>query len=325
MRAAGFAEYALVVFGAFLVIGGVFLRGGIAGLTHRGLDRLRARLVPPEPPRRTSTAEVTIDPIAGKALEVSGVVKEFGGVRAVSEVSLTAAPGKVTGLIGGNGSGKTTLLNIVSGFYRADHGTVALDGRPIGDRAPHLVARQGVARTFQTPMIPRSLTTLDVLATARYASHYTGILSAVLRLPRYRRQRALDREKALNVLRVLGIEHLGRVPAESLPLGSRRMVEVARALVAEPAVLLLDEPASGLDEGEVADLGRLVRRVADLGTTVLLVEHNFALICGVSDVVHVLESGRLIASGAPAEIQRHPDVVRSYLGEEAIEMEGRHA
>lgn len=317
MQTAGFAQYALVAFGVFLVVGGVFLPGGVAGLARQALGVLRSRLTDPEPVRRTSAAEATIDPIQGKALEVTRLVKEFGGVRAVSEVTLVASPGQVTGLIGGNGSGKTTILNIVSGFYRADHGTVSLAGSVISGRAPHRVARHGVARTFQTPVIPRSLTTLEVLAAARYAGHYTGIVPTVLRLPRYRRQRTLDHEKSVNVLRTLGIEHLRHVTAESLPLGSRRMVEVARALVAEPAVLLLDEPASGLDEGEVEDLGRLVRRVADLGTTVLLVEHNFGLICAVSDVVHVLEFGRLIASGTPDQIQQDPAVVRSYLGEDA--------
>lgn len=338
MQTAGFAQYALVAYGAFLLLGGVFLPGGAAGLARQVLGFAKSRLTDPEPTRRTAAAEATIDPIQGKALEVEGVVKEFGGVKAVSGVSLAALPGQVTGLIGGNGSGKTTILNIVSGFYRADHGTVSLAGKVIGAQAPHHVARRGVARTFQTPVIPRSLTTLEVLATARYAGHYAGIAAAVLELPPYRRQRALDHEKSLNVLRMLGIEHLQHVAAASLPLGSRRMVEVARALVAEPAVLLLDEPASGLDEGEVEDLGRLIRRVADLGTTVLLVEHNFGLICEVSDVVHVLEFGRLIASGTPDQIQQNPVVVRSYLGDDveavleptdaaatvALEMGGHH-
>jgi len=324
MQTAGFAEYALVAYGAFLIIGGVLLPGGAAGLARSIWARIRSYDPGPtdtqtsgvsvQPP--AANASLDIDPIVGKSLRVSGLVRTFGGVRALDDVTITAEPGRVTGLIGGNGSGKTTMLNIVSGFYRPTSGAIELDGRPLGRTSPHKVARLGVARTFQTPLIPRNLTTLEVLSTARYARHYSSLLSAVLRLPGYRRQARKDRERGMTVLRVLGITHLADVQADSLPLGSRRVVEMARALVAEPAVLLLDEPASGLDGEEVEGLARVVRSIAELGTTVILVEHNFELICRVSDQVHVLEFGKLIASGTPEHIQDDPAVQRSYLGED---------
>jgi branched-chain amino acid transport system permease protein len=159
------------------------------------------------------------------------------------------------------------------------------------------------------------MSTVDVVAAARYARHRTGIVASILRLPSFRRARAADRGHGLRALRVLGMDHLAEIPAAALPLGSRRLVEVARALAADPAVLLLDEPASGLEEDEVTALAQVIRGLADAGATVLLVEHNFQLVCDVSDQIYVLEFGALLAAGDPEAVQRDPAVIRSYLGE----------
>lgn len=315
MRVTALDDYALVAYGAFLILGGVFLAGGVTGLIGKGWGAVAGRFGDRVLPERIAAAELDVAPIPGEELAVRHIVKDFGGLRAIDDLNLVAKAGTVTGLIGANGSGKTTLLNIISGFYTPTEGSVHLGGEELRHDSPDARARRGVARTFQTPLIPRSMSTLDVVASARVAGHKCGTLTAVLRLPKYWRTRRDDRTAALAALQVVGLKHLAAEPAVSLSLGTRRLVEVARALAAEPAVLLLDEPASGLDEHEVDDLAALVGRVAAAGATVILVEHNFPLICAVSDQVYVLETGRLIASGTPDEIRSDAAVISSYLGQ----------
>jgi branched-chain amino acid transport system permease protein len=250
----------------------------------------------------------------GEPLELAGVVKRFGGLVALNDISLEARPGAITGLIGANGSGKTTALNLVTGFYRADTGTIRVGSREVTGLRPYRIARLGVVRTFQTPLIPDKLTTVEVVASSRYVRDYVGLLAAVLRLPSFRRARERDLAEAHRVLRMLGLEGLADRQAASLPLGSRRLVEVARAIAANPAVLLLDEPASGLDEHEIQRLAEVIGRVRQAGATVLLIEHNFAMVCGVADFIYALDFGRLIAAGPPRDIQANEAVIRSYLG-----------
>jgi branched-chain amino acid transport system permease protein len=222
----------------------------------------------------------------------------------------------VTAVIGPNGSGKTTLLNIISGFYTPDSGTVTLAGAPRRSRSPHSVARSGVTRTFQTPLVPANITVEQAVAAGRYSSDRDSMFSAVFRLPGFWRTRQSDHERAWRELRLLGIEDLAQADAASLPLGTRRLLEVARALVSRPKLLLLDEAASGLDETEVEKLATLIRRIRDAGGTVILVEHNFRLVLSLADRIHVLAQGRLIASGTPEEIETNPDVLQQYLGVE---------
>jgi branched-chain amino acid transport system permease protein len=311
-QSSSFQEYSLVFFGLFLLIGGVLMSGGVAGVARRLLARLdRAAGVEPRTP---DGGDAGIARIQGGTLEVKDVAKAFGGNRALTDAALRAEPGKVTALIGPNGSGKTTLLNLVCGYYRRDAGTITLDGQEIGRAATHRIARMGVARTFQTPLIPPGISVLDVVASGRYASDRASYGGAILRTPRFRRVQRRDRERAGQALRLVGLDHLAATEAATLPLGQRRLLEVARALVAEPKVLLLDEVASGLDEAEVETLAALIRRIRDAGCTVILVEHNFGLVLSLADHIVVLARGAVLASGTPDEIEADPRVRDEYLG-----------
>jgi branched-chain amino acid transport system permease protein len=310
LHAGSFENDATIVYGVFLLLAGVLLSGGIIGLVRLGVRRL----VPPEPlAEGGEDADGAPLVLRGKTLTVDDVSKTFGGATALDGVSLTARPGQVTSIIGPNGSGKTTLLNLINGYGRPTDGTIALDGVSL-QRPAWQIARLGVTRTFQTPIVSDDISVIDTAAAARVGLHRTSLLSVILRMPRFRRLRAEDAASARRALRRVGLgEHAAR-PGTSLSLGSRRLLEVARVLCADPAVILLDEVASGVDEDAVANLARLVRMLADAGATVILVEHNFRLVLEVSDEIYVLAEGSVITSGTSAEIANHPEVLEKYLG-----------
>jgi branched-chain amino acid transport system permease protein len=328
-----FQEYAPVAYGVFLIVAAIILPLGLSGL-GRSLARNVARRLNPKgaPPLAAAAAGpvAAVDPAAapsaeergptrlekrdGKRLAVEGVSRSFGGVKAVREVTIAAEPGRVTALIGSNGSGKTTLLNLIGGYSRVDDGQIRLGDADITGFPPHKVARLGVGRTFQTPSVPRGLTVLDVVAAGRYRDEKVGIVGSMLRLPSYWRTRRNDREAALAALRDVGLEHLAGEEASKLSLGTRRLLEVARAICGKVGLILLDEPASGLSDSEVEVLGEVVRAAADAGTTVVLIEHNFRFIVGVSDAIHVLHGVRLLATGTANQIGHDPGVIESYLG-----------
>ncbi|MFT4082128.1 MAG: branched-chain amino acid ABC transporter ATP-binding protein/permease [Nocardioides sp.] len=307
-----FEQYSLLVTGGFLIVGGVLLTGGLIGLARDVWSRWGIRLAGSEAKRSQLTPEMP--DLDGVRLEVQGVTKAFGGNRALAGVDLVAEPGRVTALIGPNGSGKTTLLNMICGFYRTDAGAIRLGSREVQGRAPYRVARAGVARTFQTPNIPAGITVLEAVTAGRYTTQRATVLEAVLRLPRYRRVRRADYLEARRMLSLVGIEDLADTEATALPLGQRRLLEVARSLVARPGVLLLDEVASGLDEDEVLRLAEVIRRVRAAGGTVVLVEHNFQLVLSLADEIYALAHGQLMAHGTPEEIENDPRVMSEYLG-----------
>lgn len=316
MSSSAFEDYSLVAFGAFLLLGGVFLPNGLTPLLSSACRRLLAQ-VPGARAAATAmpqqVAVAPLRPIDGGRLEVAGITKSFGGVHALQDVSVTAMPGRVTALIGPNGSGKTTLLNVVSGYYSPDSGQVLLNGQDVSSQTAAERARSGIGRTFQTPTIPAALTVREAVRTGAIERE-AGMLATVLRLPSFARRERAARGEVDEVLNALGIAHRADDVASALPLGTRRLVELGRALALEPAVLLLDEVASGLDKDEVAELSGVVRRLRDAGATVVLVEHNFDLITAVADEVFVLAEGSLLASGTPAEVAADSRVRSTYLG-----------
>jgi branched-chain amino acid transport system permease protein len=329
-RIASFQNYSLIVYGAFLVVAGLVFSDGIAGLIRSGLSQARRRgwLSGAAPidtvgplavtdaavlPAVDDTAAVIGD-LAGEALTVTELRKDFGGVTAVNDVTLEAVPGEVTALIGPNGSGKTTLLNLVCGFYKPTSGSVRLGQVELGGLAPYRSARAGVARTFQTPLIPKGMRARAFVATGRYVSHRVSMPASILRLPSFWRGSRDSDAEALRLLALLGIGHVADSEVASLPLGTRRLVEVARALAAEPKVFLFDEVGSGLDEEDIHRLEEAIELIRRAGGTVVLVEHNFPLVLKIADRIHVLSQGSLIATGTPAEIQANRRVLEEYTG-----------
>jgi branched-chain amino acid transport system permease protein len=316
LESTSFQKYALLAYGIFLLLGGVLLAEGLSGISRRLWRRIvrSAERRPAGPVAAPTPPAGRPDPLPGVTLSVQGISKSFGGLEALQDVSVTAQPGRILALIGPNGSGKTTLLNLICGFYRPDAGTVCVGDQPVNGRSPDWIARAGVARTFQTPVVPKGITVSEAVAAGRYATDYTALATAVLRLPSYRRTRGVDDDETRKVLDLVGIGDLAHLEAAALPLGTRRLLEVARALISRPRVVLLDEAASGLDEDEVSRLAELIRAVRDAGATVILVEHNFGLVLSLADDIHVLARGRIIASGPPSIIEHHPVVLSEYLG-----------
>ncbi|MGW4337246.1 branched-chain amino acid ABC transporter ATP-binding protein/permease [Rhodococcus koreensis] len=312
-----FQQYALVFYGGFLILGGVLLSGGLAKVAKQAtarLDRAAGLTGRATRARPGGTDRPAMVPMSGRVLVVAGISKAFGGNQALDNASLRAEPGTITALIGPNGSGKTTMLNMICGFYRPDSGRILIGDTEVQGKAPERVAGCGVARTFQTPDIPDGVTVLEAVASGRYSTDRVSMLSTVLRLPRHRRVRAADIAEAERALDVVGLSHLRDETASALPLGMRRLLEVARSVVAEPRVLLLDEVASGLDEDEVERLAGLIRQLGDAGCTIVLVEHNFRLVLALADTIVVLAQGRVIAEGPPSEIEHNPRVLSEYLG-----------
>lgn len=248
-------------------------------------------------------------------LEVRKLTQRFGGITALEDVSFTARKGLITGVIGPNGAGKTTLFNVITGIYSQTSGSVHLDNADISRIPAEMLAARGLVRTFQNIELFGNMTVLENVMLGLHSRSSSGILSCMLKMPWHVKEEKYIRQQASEWLEFSGITDLSAQKAANLPFGKGRLLEIARAMAVHPSILLMDEPAAGLNNSETHELAVLIRKIRDKGVTVVMVEHDMELVMDICDRILVLNLGRMLAEGTPREIQENPAVVAAYLGE----------